>query len=243
MIKKIYFSTIESTNDYAIKNIEKLSDRSVIFADAQTKGKGRNGRFWLSEKNNLFMSLVLKPQICFDQLTGLTGFVHYTAVILARVLKKYYMVEALIKWPNDIIADKKKIAGILIEAVIKGASLKGIVLGLGVNLNMHEETLKKIDKPATSLNILTGSEINRDEFLDYFLEEFFFDYDKFLKQGFSLIKEEYSSLSMVLGKKVSITTSHKNYTGNALNIDEAGRLVLKSSGEVITINAGDITLI
>lgn len=243
MIKKIYFSKIESTNDYAIKNIEELADRSVIFAEIQTKGKGRNGRLWYSEKNNLFASLILKPQLCFDELYKLTGFVHYAAVILTRVFKKHYNIKTLIKWPNDVFADGKKIAGILIETVIRGECLQGIVLGIGVNLNMSEESLKKIDKSATSLNILSGIEIKRDEFLEHFLEEFFLQYNKFLKQGFTLIKKEYSLLSMILGKKVNVISSGKKYIGDALNIDEKGRIVLKCSDKVIALNIGDVTLL
>ncbi|MDZ7838931.1 MAG: hypothetical protein U5N58_13885 [Actinomycetota bacterium] len=68
MVKRIYFPKIESTNNYAVENIENIEDRTVILADEQTKGKGRNWRYWVSEKDNLFASLVLKPQFDFCQI-------------------------------------------------------------------------------------------------------------------------------------------------------------------------------
>jgi len=180
MIKKIYFPKIGSTNDYAVENINDIEDKTVIFADIQTKGKGRNARHWVSEKNNLFASLVLKPQFNFKEKYTLNALTHYTAVVLARVFKKKYSLETKIKWPNDLVAEGKKIAGILIETVIEGCFLQGVIVGIGVNLNLEEKSLGKIDKPATSLNILLKREINRDEFLDFLLKEFFIQYDELL---------------------------------------------------------------
>ncbi|MDD3520617.1 MAG: biotin--[acetyl-CoA-carboxylase] ligase [Actinomycetota bacterium] len=240
MIKKIYFSEIESTNDYAVKNIEHIQNKTVIIADVQTKGKGRNGRSWFSEKNNLLVSLVLKPQINSSDISGINTLVHYAAVILSRVFKKKYNLDTEIKWPNDLRADGRKIAGILTEAVIKGDCVQGIIIGIGVNLNMNEKTIKKINQPATSLNILTGVKINKDEFLDFFLNEFFLEYNKFLEQGFSLIEEEYKMLSMVLGKKVRVVVSDKEYCGIAKDIDNKGQLVLNCNDKEEIINIGDI---
>ncbi len=240
MIKKIFFSEIESTNDYAVKNIEHIEDKTVIIADLQTKGRGRNGRSWHSEKNNLFASLVLKPKCSFCDMQRLNTIVHYTAVILSRVFKKKYGLSTQIKWPNDILVLGKKIAGILTENVIKGESFQGIIIGTGVNLNMDEDSLKKISQTAISLNMLTGRETDRDEFLDFFLEEFFLQYDDFLKKGFLLIKENYKMLSMVLGKKVRAVLPDKEYCGIAKDIDDKGQLILDCYNKEEAINIGDI---
>ncbi|MBN2073889.1 MAG: biotin--[acetyl-CoA-carboxylase] ligase [Actinobacteria bacterium] len=241
MVKKIYFPEIASTNDYASENIGSIEDRTVIFADIQTKGRGRNGRHWFSGKNNLSASLILKPQLNFSQVYKVNALVHYTAVVLARVFKKEYSIETRIKWPNDLMAGFKKIAGILIETVITGESLQGVIIGTGVNLNLDEKSLKKIGRPATSLNVLLGKEVNRDEFLDLFLKEFFLQYDELLMQGFSLIKEEYKLKSMTLGRAVKAAISGKEYSGIAKDIDDMGQLVLDCNNEEKIINTGDIT--
>jgi len=148
VIKKITFTKIESTNKYALENIDKIEDKTVIVARVQTKGRGRNARNWVSKKDNLFASLVLKPRYKLEKEYTLNALTHYTAVVLARVFKEKYSIETKIKWPNDIIADGKKIAGILIETVIQGYFLQGVVIGVGVNLNMDRKSLGTIDQPA-----------------------------------------------------------------------------------------------
>ncbi len=240
MIKKITFTKIESTNKYALENIDKIGDKTVVIARIQTKGRGRNARNWVSKKNNLFASLVLKPQYKLEKEYTLNALTHYMAVVLARVFKKKYSIETKIKWPNDIIADGKKIAGILIETVIQGYFLQGVVIGVGVNLNMDRKSLETIDKPATSLNILLKRKINTDRFLDYLLEEFFTQYDELLKQGFLLIKEEYNRRNMVLGKMIEVDVFNKKYYGMVKEIDDKGQLVLNCNNTEKIISVGDI---
>jgi BirA family transcriptional regulator, biotin operon repressor / biotin---[acetyl-CoA-carboxylase] ligase len=240
VIKKITFIKIESTNKYALENIDNIEDKTVIVARVQTKGRGRNARNWVSKKNNLFVSLVLKPQYKLEKKYTLNALTHYTAVVLARVFKEKYSIETKIKWPNDIIVDEKKIAGILIETVIQGYFLQGVVIGIGVNLNMDKRSLKTIDQPATSLNILLKRKINTDRFLDYLLEEFFTQYDELLKQGFLLIKEEYNSRNMVLGKMVEVDVFNKKYYGMVKEIDDKGQLVLNCNNTEKIISVGDI---
>lgn len=240
MIKKITFTKIESTNKYALENIDKIGDKTVVIARIQTKGRGRNARNWVSKKNNLFASLVLKPQYKLEKEYTLNALTHYMAVVLARVFKKKYSIETKIKWPNDIIADGKKIAGILIETVIQGYFLQGVVIGVGVNLNMDRKSLETIDKPATSLNILLKRKINTDRFLDYLLEEFFTQYDELLKRGFLLIKEEYNRRNMVLGKMIEVDVFNKKYYGMVKEIDDKGQLVLNCNNTEKIISVGDI---
>ncbi len=240
MIKKIYLSEVESTNNYAMENIQEIEDKTVVFADIQSKGKGRNARNWVSEKNNLFASLVLKPRFDFQEKHTLNALAHYTAVVLARVFKKKYLIETKIKWPNDLLVDRKKIAGILIETIIQGYLLEAVIIGIGVNLNLGKGLLEKIDQPATSLNVLLKKEIDRDEFLDFLLKEFFLQYDELLEKGFLLIKEEYSLRNMFLGKMVEAAAFNKKYYGIAKEITDKGQLVLDCNGIEKIIDMGDI---
>ncbi len=238
--KKIHLPKTESTNDYALQNIESLEDKTIIFADFQTKGKGRNARTWVSKKNNLYTSFVLKPEYDFHKKNTLNALTQYSAVVLTRILKDQYAIEAKIKWPNDLLVDHKKIAGILIETVIQGDLLQGIVIGIGVNLNLDKKDLEKIDQPATSLNILLNKEIDRDAFLDFLLKEFFLGYDALLEKGFLLIKEEYILRNMFLGKMVKAVVFEKTYHGIAKKVDDEGQLVLDCNSKEEIISIGDI---
>jgi BirA family transcriptional regulator, biotin operon repressor / biotin---[acetyl-CoA-carboxylase] ligase len=238
--KKIYLPVTTSTNDYALQNIRGLEDKTIIFADVQTKGKGRNARTWVSEKNNLFTSFVLKPKYDFHKKNTLHALTQYSAVVLTRVFQDKYLIEAKIKWPNDLFVGDKKIAGILTESVIQGDVLQGVVVGIGVNLNCGQDVLEKIDKPATSLHILAGREIERDAFLDFLLQEFFIQYDALLEKGFLLIREEYILKNMFLGKQVKAVVFDQTYCGIAEEIDEEGRLVLDCKGKKKIISIGDI---
>lgn len=140
----IHLDEISSTNDYVKQNIQNLEDMSVIYTDRQTSGHGRLGRTWVDTgEENLFMTLVLKP---FKDLNPIyPNFTQYLSVILALVLEEEYNLKPQIKWPNDVLINGKKIAGILSEGTTKGTEFLGLALGLGVNLNTSVETLAKIE--------------------------------------------------------------------------------------------------
>ena len=125
---------------------------------------------------------------------------------------------------------------------MQGIKLKGIVLGIGVNLNATKEKLENIpDKIATSLNLETGNEINLKEFLDKLLEEFFKNYDKFLKIGFPLIKEDYINRNCFLNKNLDVKVFNNIKTGLAKEITDKGELVLiDKNNEEMVLTIGDI---
>lgn len=237
--RKIYLKKIDSTNNYALKNFNKINDKTIIYADEQTSGKGRNNRIWISsEKSNLYFTILLKPDL--EKLTILPNITQYMAIVLCRVFEKYGTA-AHIKWPNDILVDGKKIAGILCETVFRGSDLEGIALGVGVNLNMSEDFLKKIDRPATALNILLGHKINRKKIFEDVLKIFFKEYDIFLDKGFLNIRDEYIQKSMFLNKKIKVVVFDKVFDGLAKDIDETGQLILLTpDNKEKIVNIGDV---
>jgi BirA family transcriptional regulator, biotin operon repressor / biotin---[acetyl-CoA-carboxylase] ligase len=183
----IYFPEIISTNTHALKNISGFSDRDVLMAEIQTSGRGRFDRKWISDKpGNIYISFVLKPNLQSEQLYLLTDFSIYLAVKLCEILETYG-VNPTIKQPNDVLVDNKKIAGILAQSSIRGNILQGLVLGIGINLNLEKTDLEKIDQPATSLNLLLNSQVDRDSFLEKLLNNFFGNYDEFLQATCSAI--------------------------------------------------------
>jgi BirA family transcriptional regulator, biotin operon repressor / biotin---[acetyl-CoA-carboxylase] ligase len=177
-----YFEELESTNTYAMKNLAVLNDRDIIIASKQTAGRGQFDHKWLSDKdNNVYMSIVLKPTLELNDIP-MTNFSQYMAVVICRILAGYE-VNAEIKWPNDVLVDGKKIAGILCESSIQGKKLNGLVIGVGINLNLEQNDIETIDQPATSLNLLIKNPIDKDLFIDKLIYEFFKNYESFLKQG------------------------------------------------------------
>lgn len=258
-MKYIHFQTIDSTNNFVLKNIEDLDSDTVIFSDHQEAGKGRNGRVWISPKVkkekdhsinnfNLYCSILLKPNFNKEKknINVLKNIAHYTAVVLCRTLEKYE-IDSKIKWPNDIFVNRKKIAGILCESVIKGNSF-GIVVGCGVNLNMPKEFFKYIDQPATSLDLLIDKEVDRDRFLEYFIDEFFLDYEKFADKGFKYISTEYKKKSLIFedfcrDKKFKVDIFGDIIEGLIKDIDNDGQLIIIDDYNVERIiNVGDLFL-
>jgi len=247
----IYFPEITSTNTHAVKNIADLSDRDVLMAEIQTEGRGRFDRKWISDKpENIYISFVLKPEIIIGESSSLNNISQYLSVKLCEILETYG-VKPVIKWPNDVLVNSKshdadvsfsKIAGILAQTSIRGNNFQGLALGIGVNLNFEKEQMEKIDRPATSLNLVLNKKIDRDEFLKSLLNKFFENYDEFLKTGFDFIKDDYIKRAYFLGNTVTVNTYKSEIKGIALKIADDGSLVIlpENSNTELNINMGEI---
>lgn len=240
----LYLEEIDSTNKFAKEGINDIPDETVVYTYKQTAGRGRLQRKWnYTGEDNIYASIVLKPsgemKEVYSNLTQLL------CVVLAEVFEEYNIYPK-IKWPNDIRVNGKKISGILAEAVGVNDTngryiLKGLVLGFGVNLNVPKEVLENIDQPATSLNIETGMFINKDEFLKKVINKFYLYYNKFLEEGFILIREDYKKRAEFLNRNVSVKVFDKTIDGNAVDITDNGALKLidKDNKEQILL-IGDI---
>lgn len=240
VLKIIHLDEIDSTNSYAKLNFDKFDDRTAISADTQTAGRGRYDRKWVDlGSGNLFLSIVLKPSNDLKQLYACIP--QYLAVVLVNILKDYG-ISSSIKWPNDVLVNDAKIAGILCETVMKKNVFQGLVLGLGVNLNAQKEDLAKItDKIATSLNIELGCEyVDKQVFTEKLLSAFFENYDEFLKKGFVYLKDEYKKSCTFLGNEVCVKGFRDEIKGFAKDISDTGALVLEHNGKDVIITMGDI---
>ncbi len=230
----------ESTNLYAKSHINDFGDRTVIITKAQTGGRGRLNRKWIDlGDGNLFFSLILKPSAAFKSVYS--NITQYASVVLCKILENYSL-NAKIKWPNDVMIDgERKISGILCETVMEGKELKGIVLGIGVNLFASIENLSNVpDRVVTALNIETGLKIEPQDFLNSFLENFFGNYEEFLCVGFSYIKNDYIKRNCFLDKDISVQVLNDVKTGYVKNLTEDGALILENSKEELVLTIGDI---
>lgn len=237
-LREIFLENIDSTNRWAKNNIENLADKTVVFAESQTQGRGRLQRTWVDlGKGNLFLSLILKPGENFDE--RYANLTQYMSVTLCKTLDEYN-IKSEIKWPNDVLINGKKIAGILSEASVKGSKFKGLVLGIGVNLNANEKDFDKIDKKVTSLNLELGKTIDMIEFKNKLVSKFFAYYDEFLAQGFEFIKKDYLERANFLDKELCVALINETKKGIAKDVTNKGELVLVTNENKFILNIGDI---
>ena len=240
MVKVIQLEEVDSTNSYGKKRIDEFEDKTAIITKKQTSGRGRLNRSWVDlGEENLFLSIILKPSETFNEIYP--NLTQYLSVTLCKVIESYG-IQTQIKWPNDVLIDGKKIAGILSETVMQGQKLKGIVLGVGVNLNSNQEKIDAIpNKIATSLNIETQKAIDLKEFLNKLLTEFFENYDEFLQSGFLQIKDDYIKRNCFLGKELKVQVFNHMESGLAKAVNDLGELVLEDNNKrEIVLTIGDI---
>ena len=206
----LFLDKVDSTNKFAKEHLAELRDKTIVYSALQTAGRGRMQRKWNSNSgDNIYASIVLKPSKELKEVYS--NLTQYLSLVLAETIEDYNIYPQ-IKWPNDVRINGKKISGILAESVIVKNELKGIILGFGVNLNCKKEDLEMIDQPATSLNLETGMEINRENFLKMVIDKFCLRYNRFIEEGFLFIKEDYIRRAEFLNDTVTVKVFDKDIT-------------------------------
>lgn len=235
----LFLDKVDSTNKYAKEHISELDDMKLVYTDNQTNGRGRLERKWnFTGGQNIYASIVLKPSKEFKEVYS--NLTQYLCLVLAEVFEEY-KVTPQIKWPNDIKVNGKKISGILAEAVSSSNGLEGLVLGFGINLNCDKKLMEGINQPATSLNLETGMKIDRDIFLKKVIDKFCLGYNRFIEDGFLLIREDYKKRAEFLNKTVSVKVFDKTITGIAKDVTENGALkLIDGNNKEYVLLMGDI---
>lgn len=237
------FDELPSTNDLA-KGLasEGAVEGTVIIAEKQTKGRGRIGRPWESPaKKGLWFSVILHPML-EPQLASQLIFV--AAVGICRALREQTALDIMIKWPNDLLYEGKKICGILAEMSAEIEQLNHIVLGIGLNVNQEEEDFSpEIVKLATSLNLAAGKKYRRVDILAAILLHLEEAYSEYQEQGFPAILKAWESLNCTLGREVKVVTREESFQGLAEGLAKDGSLLVRrKSGEIEKVIVGDISL-
>ena len=241
MFKIIEFENLSSTNKFSLEKIDYYPSDTVIRAQIQSAGRGRFDRKWISDKkDNCYISFILKPNIKYRE--NFANLTQYLSIVLCELICQFGVFPE-IKWPNDVLINGKKIAGILSEVSFSGEHFNGIVLGVGVNLNLQASEIAKLSIPATSLNIEISKHIDSDIFVEQLVEKFFENYDVLLKEGFSYFRAQYISFSNFIGKQVTIKNPNIQNLGMAINVCEDGAIeILTANGETKKFFSGDIIL-
>ena len=236
----IHFDSIDSTNTYALENIRELPHNTVIVADTQTKGRGRHGRTWVSDSSeNLYLSFVIKPDIPYKQLP-IVNFPQFFSVVVADTFASYGVLPQ-IKWPNDVLINEKKCAGILSEASFDGNVFNGLVVGVGINIGDDPTDRLVTKQPASSLSGELGQRVKKDDFFSKMLELYSSASDSFYSAGFLSIKKSYMRYFLYIDKKITLASNNRNIEGVVFGVSDSGYIVLKTdSGGIENITMGEI---
>jgi len=238
----LYYPSLESTNTL-LRSLasQGAPEGTLLVADEQTGGRGRMGRSWLSLPGaNLLFSLLLRPRVEPEQVFALTMIL---AISAAEVLRTGTGLFTGIKWPNDLYAGNRKLAGILTEFGVKGRAVDYVVLGTGLNVHWHPANLEEMRGPATSVWMETGKDFPRAEFLVLILKEFEKSYRSYLRGETDFFYSKWNELSIILGRSIIVETGEATVRGRAVQIDKSGALILEEEdGAIKRVVCGDVSL-
>lgn len=233
------YPVVGSTNDEAkTLLIGGAAEGTVVRAARQTAGRGRRGRQWISEVGNLYFSIILCPQCPLSQASQLS-FVMTLAVgnTIISFLTKPELLSY--KWPNDLLLQKEKVAGILIETESQGGQLvEGCVVGIGLNLNSVPDHPAY---PVTALNNHSAVTLDRDIVFSDLLAQIKIQYQIWQKEGFAPIREAWIERAHGLGQEMVITVGRDEVHGQFQGLSQEGALLLKKeTGVVHTLMSAEI---
>ena len=227
-----HLDSVDSTNREAERRAAGgTPEGTLVLAEHQTAGRGRLGRTWLdSPRDSLLFSLVLRPAIAPAMAPPIT---YVAAASLAETLAGSLDAERIaVKWPNDVLVDGRKVAGILLEMRCEGLRVDHVILGVGVNVEGRAEDLPGplSGRPATLAEVSAGGAPNRRELLCAFLETFEGLYDEFLREGVAAVLPRWNRWFRAQGTVLRVRTASRVLEGTARGLDADGALLLEVAG-------------
>jgi BirA family transcriptional regulator, biotin operon repressor / biotin---[acetyl-CoA-carboxylase] ligase len=241
----LLYDTVESTNA-VLHDLAKAGapEGTVVLADEQTAGRGRAGKVWFSPPGvNLYASVLLRPQVAVAE-AGPLAFA--PSLALADAIRELGLAPA-IKWPNDVLVQRRKVSGTLTELVIAGDRVEYLILGIGVNVNVGHEGLRRALGPAaqaaTSLREALGRPVDRNAlaaaYLAY-LDEWLVIYRE---QGAPPLLRAWRERDILVGRRIEVREGVTVFGGRARGLDVAGHLEVETdAGQIRRVVSGDIRL-
>jgi BirA family biotin operon repressor/biotin-[acetyl-CoA-carboxylase] ligase len=238
----LVFEETASTND-VVEHLAKSGAREglVVFAESQTRGRGRRGRAWASPRGKgLWFSVLLRPTLPPSAASRITV---AASVAVARAIREVGRVDARIKWPNDVIIDDKKLAGILTELRVEADEVLMAILGIGIDVNCEQDDFPNdLARIATSLKLETGSTQDRVALAARVLATFDECYQLALTD-FEAVADEWAKLCTTLGRQIVVTMGQRRIEGFAQALDSDGALLVRcDSGQMERILGGDLVV-
>jgi BirA family biotin operon repressor/biotin-[acetyl-CoA-carboxylase] ligase len=239
-----YFATLGSTNDQALSlGKDGAEEGTLVVADHQSKGRGRMQRHWESPAGTgLYFSLLLRPPIQAKEVPLLTI---ATGLAIGESLRVMGLSPLIIKWPNDIIVQGKKVAGTLTELVTTDQGVDFVILGIGINVNQEPEDFSQtIQNIAGSLKMLSKRPWDRAELLMTLIPAIFREVGNLITQGSAHLIQRWNQSSGMVGHQIRARVDKEEKTGKVLGLNPQGHLLMqKENGEIEELVAADTTLL
>lgn len=238
--RPVLLNRVDSTNQ-EIKRLAAAGayDGTLVWASEQTAGRGRRGRSWVSPRGNLYFSLLLRPRCPASEAMQI-GFV--TTVALADAIHAKLPPNAHVscKWPNDVLVEGRKVAGILLESSASaGNTLSWLAVGVGVNIAWHPPDSES-QYSATSLKAAGADISGPGELLEEFCQNFLIWYKAWTEIGFVAVREAWMERVHGLHQPICVRLERDTLEGVFINVDESGALILGQNGSQRLIMAGDV---
>jgi BirA family biotin operon repressor/biotin-[acetyl-CoA-carboxylase] ligase len=237
----LYRETADSTQNIAISLANKPgSHGTVVIAEQQKNGRGRQKRKWLSPKGGIWLSVVLKPDIPTAKITLLP----FAAALAVCDAIRATGLDARLKWPNDVMISGKKVAGILLDVSAEADQVNHAVIGIGINANVDSAAISaRIDGiNTTSMRDELKCNISRLDLTRSLLENLERYYLEMEQSGASAILQKWRKNSDMLGRKVAVVQNNKTFQGVAAEVNDDGSLLLRTDHGDINIVSGDINV-
>jgi len=234
-----YFRSLESTNLFAKELIKKNAEEgTIVVADIQTKGRGRKDRSWFSPEGGLWFSVILYPNIPTQYAMLITM---ATSISIVQAIKELTGLSAVIKWPNDLLLEGKKICGILTELDAELDRINYSVVGVGINVNnvLEDELCNK----ANSIFNIYNSKISRVDLLRLIIKYLDVNYAKLISNDYNYIRELWFENTDIIGRNVRLKLEKYEIEGIVIDIDDTGALILENIDKKIKIVSGDLEFI
>lgn len=235
-----HIDVIDSTNLELIRRARVGGMPQVLIATEQSAGRGRLGRTWVSKKGEgLYMSFLLRPEISVENAPLISLIMGLAA---HEAIKEATGIETELKWPNDLVIDGKKVAGILAASEIRDNKPDFVVIGIGINM-FQENFSGEIAATATSLK-LAGGTFSREDLENSIVKSFNRYYDIFIREeSFRAFAEEYNSLTVNIKRRVRVIEPDNEYEAESLGVNEEGELMVRlDSGDIRAIRSGEVSV-
>jgi len=233
--------SVDSTNGYLHEQAAAdLPSGSACLAEHQAGGRGRRGRHWVSPFGaNLYVSLLWRFNLAPAALGPLSVAL---GVVVAQTLAASGASGLGLKWPNDVLWQGRKLAGVLTEVAGEATGPSRVVVGIGVNVNMPEVAAAAIDQPWVDLKTILGAPVDRNPVAARLLSGLARGLDRFAREGFDPLRPEWDRLDLARGQRVVVTTGEGAVEGDCRGLDESGALLVAVAGNTRRYLSGEVSL-
>ncbi|WP_343826508.1 bifunctional biotin--[acetyl-CoA-carboxylase] ligase/biotin operon repressor BirA [Psychrosphaera haliotis] len=236
---------IDSTNAYLIRSLREnknLINGHTVVAECQTDGRGRRGRAWVSPfGSHIYMSRYYQTSLGLSEASGLSLAI---GIAVANSINRFVGNKAKLKWPNDVLVDNKKIAGVLIEAEGQSDGMCHLIIGIGINIQMPKDSSLKIDQPWTDINSNVDKPMDRNLFLTYLLSEIDIIMCTFRETRLDALYDTWNKMNAYKDKGVKVISGRNVREGTCLGIDSTGALLVNDNltNTVFKAIGGEVSL-